>query len=133
MGLQISDNTIASEASTYEAMASNDIELLLNVSSNSELSRIFDAYLRDPTTNLNEDEMIQGQWQMIAGLRHLENIYLQYQAGMLSDEAWETRVNLINTQVRSAGFDRIMERNMLDGFSGSFIEYAMSIRETHEQ
>ncbi len=91
VGLQIRDNTIASEAATYQASVAYDVEILLNAGVSPETARVFYTSRDDPDS-LNEDELLQGQTLLTATLRHMENLYVQYEAGMLSDEAWANRL-----------------------------------------
>ena len=127
VGLQIKDNTIATEAATYQDTVAYDIEILLNMGSTPEMARVFFTF-RDNPESLIEDEFLQGRTLLSATVRHLENLYLQHEAGMLSDEAWATREPLIRTYVLSPGFDRLMSGSTGQNYGGSFIDYAERIR-----
>ena len=127
VGLQIKDNTIATEAATYQDTVAYDIEILLNMGSTPEMARVFFTFSEDPDS-LNEDEYLQGRTLLSATVRHLENLYLQHEAGMLSDEAWATREALIRNIVLSPGFDRLMSSSTGQNYGGPFIDYAERIR-----
>ena len=127
VGLQIKDNTIATEAATYQDTVAYDIEILLNMASTPEMARVFFTFRDDPES-LSEDEFLQGQTLLNATVRHLENLYLQHEAGMLSDEAWATREPLIRTFVLSPGFDSLMSGSTRQAYGGPFIDYAERIR-----
>ena len=101
VGLEIRDNTVASEAATYQSLASDDVHFLLNVSSSPELSRIYEAYMFHEVDNLEENEVLQAQWQLLAQLRFMENVHFQYELGMLSDDAWATRDVLLRNAALS--------------------------------
>ncbi len=128
VGLQIRDNTIASEAATYQASVAYDIELLSNVAGNADLARIFYAYAWEPSDNLDGTELLQAQWHFTAVLRHLENLYFQHQSGMLSDESWESRDALIRATIRNPGCEKFLRGHTVQSFSGEFIDYSLQIR-----
>ena len=54
VGREIRDNTVASEAATYQSLASDDVLFLLNVSSSPELSRIYEVYMFHEVDGLEE-------------------------------------------------------------------------------
>jgi hypothetical protein len=58
----------------------------------------------------------------------MENLYLQHEIGMLSDEAWATREPLIRRFVLSPGFEIMMSGGNERTFGGSFVDYAKRIR-----
>ncbi len=128
VGLQIRDNTIASEAATYQASVAYDIELLSNVAGNADLARIFYAYAWEPSDNLDGTELLQAQWHFTAVLRHLENLYFQHQSGMLSEASWESRSALMRATIQNPGFEKFLRGVTVRSFSGEFIDYAREIR-----
>ncbi len=128
VGLQIRDNTIATEAATYQDSVAYDMERLLNVGLNPETARVFFTFQTDPDS-LNESEFLQGRTLFSVSIRLFENLYLQHEAGMLSDDGWATRHALVDNVVQSPGFERLMNSPIGKNFSGSFIEYAKRIRD----
>ena len=132
VGLQIRDNTIASEAATFQSVASDDLQLLLNISASPALSRAFDAYMWEPAIDLSDDELLQGQWHLLALLRHFENVYFQYERGMLSEDAWTARDQFLSNTVRSPGFQRLLSSGRYQNFSGPFRDYVAEIRRDRE-
>jgi len=134
VGLQIRKNTIASEAATYQASVGYDIEMLMALSSDSEQSRIFNAYTWVPgATDLTDSDIIRGEYQMTALLRHLENLYLQHELGMLSDKIWRTRQVLLDAIVLSPGYERFLNTSSSQTFDGAFRHYAFQLRAGHAQ
>ena len=131
VGIQIRENTIASKAATYQDSVAYDVEILLSVGSSPDMSRIFFTF-RDNPSALEGDELIQGRTLLTATLRHFENLYLQHEAGMLSDEAWATREMLIRNVALSQGFDVIMSSPIGQNFSGSFLEFTARVRNEPE-
>ena len=128
VGLEIRDKTVASEAATYQSLASDDVHFLLNVSSSPELSRIYEAYMFHEVDNLEENEVLQAQWQLVAQLRFMENVHFQYELGMLSDDAWATRDVLLRNAVLSPGFEKLQRRGRHRNISGAFLDYIEQVR-----
>jgi hypothetical protein len=128
VGLQIRDNTIASEAATYQDSVAYDVEILTMLGSNPDASRIWNAYSRNNPDGLTTDEIVQAQFIMSATVRLLENYYIQNESGMLSDAGWGARDNLVRNFVQMPGFEKFLSSPNVLSFSGSFMEYAKSIR-----
>jgi len=127
VGLQIRDNTIATQAATYQDSVAYDIELLLTRGTSPDGSRLFWAFLESPDS-LTEDEFRRGRDLVGATMRHLENIFLQREAGMLSDDAWSARQPLIRSLVFTPGFSRMTSGDLGQFYGGPFLEYAKEIR-----
>ena len=87
VGVQIRDNTIASEAATHQASVAYDLEIVLTVGQNPATARVYRAFRDDPDS-LQGDEYTQGEILHIGLFRHNENNYLQYKSGMLSEQVW---------------------------------------------
>ncbi len=128
VGLQIRDNTVASEAATFQESTGYDIEILTMLASNADTARIWSAYTRDNPDGLTANELEQAQYLMAAQVRLLENYYIQNEAGMLSDTGWESRDSLVRNFVQSQGFGKFLSSPNGSNFSGSFMEYAKRIR-----
>jgi hypothetical protein len=129
VGIQIRDNTIASEAATFQDTIAYDMDVLLTVGSSPDVSRVYFAFINDPDS-LDGDEFLQGRTLLTASIRNFENLYVQHEAGMLSDEAWATREPLIRNLILSPGFGRIVDGPVGQNFSGTFIDYAKQVRGT---
>ncbi len=127
VGVQIRDNTIASKAATYQDTIAYDMELLLHVGSSPDRARVFFTFVNDPDS-LDEDEFLQGRTMLTASVRNFENLYVQHEAGMLSDEAWATREALVRNIILSPGFGKIISGSIGQNFTGTFFDYANQIR-----
>ena len=128
VGLEVRDNTVASEAATYQSLASDDVQLLLNVSSSPELSRIYEAYMFQESDGLTENEVLQAQWQLLAQLRFMENLYFQYELGMLPEDVWAAREGFLRSTVRGAGFEKLRSRGRDRNVGGAFRDYIEHVR-----
>ena len=128
VGLQVRESTIATQAATYQTTVAYDIELLLTRGTSSDGSRLHWAFLENPKS-LTGDEYLRGRDIAAATSRHLENLYLQREAGMLSDEAWSAREPLIQRFVLSSGFSEMIgDPAFRQNYGGSFVAYAEQIR-----
>ena len=127
VGLQIRDNTIASEAATHQASVAYDLELVLNAGTSPATARVYRAYRDDPDS-LEGDELLQGETLFIGLFRHNENVYLQRRAGMLSEDVWAAREPFLRFFVQTPGFDRLTEGSNRQLYGGPFIEFAERVR-----
>ena len=127
VGLEIRGNTIATEAATYQDTVAYDIGNLQVFGASPENATVFYTF-RDAPNSLEGGEFLQGRTLFTASIRHMENLYLQREFGLLSDEAWATREPLIRTFVRSPGFGVLMSGGNEGTFGGPFIDYAKQVR-----
>ena len=127
VGLQIRDNTVATRAATYQDTVAYDIGNLRAFGESPETATVFYT-LRDDPNSLEGGEFLQGRTLFTASIRHMENLYLQHEVGMLSDEAWATHEPLIRTWIQSPGFEILMSGGNERTFGGAFIDYAKQIR-----
>jgi hypothetical protein len=127
VGIQIRDNTIASKAATYQETVAYDMQLLLTVGSTPDVARVFFTFVGDPSS-LDENEFLQGRSLFTASIRNFENLYVQHEAGMLSDEAWATREPLIRNIILSPGFGDLIRGSTGRNMSGPFFVYAQELR-----
>lgn len=123
VGTEIRKNTKINEAATFQASVAHDIEILMKLGEDPVIAHIFFAY-RDQPDTLSEEEQSQGAHLMAAVIRHIENLYLQYKKGMLSQESWRTRETLILSIIRSPGFIKNTEVHYKGFYDGDFMEYA---------
>ena len=127
VGLQIRDNTVATRAATYQDTVAYDIGNLQTFGASPENATVFYTFRDDPNS-LEGGEFLQGRTLFTASIRHMENLFLQHEIGMLSDEAWATREPLIRTWVQSPGFAVLLSGGNERTFGGAFIEYAKRVR-----
>ena len=125
VGLQIQSNTHASEASTLQAISAIEVEILLASSVSPERAVVISRFAEDPS-QLTGQQLEQGAYAMMANFRHWENLYLQYRAGFLSDEAWETRSPVMQGAIGGPGGRWLIE-NSPQIFGGPFLEYTKEV------
>ena len=127
VGLQIRGNTRATQASTFQSIATLDINMLLNFGNSKELARLISTF-RDNPDSLTEEEQNHGFYLFGAEVRHVENLFLQNENRMLSEKHWQSRKALVDGIVLSAGFGTLLKHPFRKYFDGSFIEYGISQR-----
>jgi hypothetical protein len=127
VGLEIRENTVASQAITYQEAIAFDFNFLTNLGSNPDTARVFYTF-RDNPDALTGNEFLQGQALVSAVVRHLENLYLQNQAGMLSDDGWSSREPFIRGFVQTPGFQRVIEGPSGRFYGETFVNYAAQLR-----
>ena len=124
---QIKRNTKATQASTFQAIAELDINILLNFGSSKELAKLISTF-RDNPESLTEEEQNHGFYLFGAEVRHVENLFLQYENKMLSEKHWKSRKALVDGIVLSDGFGTLLKHPFRKYFDGSFIEYGIGQR-----
>jgi hypothetical protein len=126
VGLEIRSNTLATQAATFQATVAYDVEILLGQGHDADTARVFLAYMNDPDS-LSGAELGQGGLLAGASARHMENLFLQHEAGMLSDEAWRARESYIRNGLNRPGIRRTL-RGTSGLWSGSFLDYAREVQ-----
>lgn len=127
VGIQIKRNTKATQASTFQAIADLDINLLLNFGNSKKLAKLISTF-RDNPNSLTEEDQNHGFYLFGAEVRHVENLFLQYENNMLSEKHWQSRKALVDGIVLSNGFGALLKHPFRKYFDGSFIEYGISQR-----
>ena len=132
VGLQIRDNTTASQAATLQDSVGYDLNVLLNVGRTPETARVFVAFRDNPNT-LDGDELLQGQALFTASFRAIENLYYQHETGMLSDEGWAAREGLVRSLALSPGADKMLFGSNGERFGGPFLKYVEEVQSHAEK
>jgi len=87
LALQIRASTQATHSQTYHLATSALAEMAAIVGRDRELARIIRIGLADPKA-LTEDEFTQFTYTTISLFRRFENIFFQYQSGMIDKDFW---------------------------------------------
>ena len=127
VGIQVRDNTRATQAASFQAAAEFDHQLLLTVGSDPDTAVIFSAYVRAPET-LSGAEELQGRYLFGAMLRTMENFYIQNHLGTLSPVSWGTRQRLFEYVAVSPGYGAFLQSSTAGTMSGEFVEYMDELR-----
>lgn len=87
LALQIRSSARATHSQTYHMATSALAEMAAIVGSDRQLARIFRIGMADSGV-LNEDEFTQFGYLGISLFRRFENVYFQYQSGMIDEDFW---------------------------------------------
>ena len=87
LALQIKASTRATHSQTYHLATSALAEMAGIIGRDKELARIFRIGMVDPKA-LNEDELTQFGYLGISLFRRFENVFFQYQSGMIDEDFW---------------------------------------------
>ena len=87
LGIQIRKNTLATHSQTYQLATSALAEMAEIIGSSKELARIFRIGMINPD-KLDEDESAQFGYLGISLFRRFENVFFQYQSGMIDEDFW---------------------------------------------
>jgi hypothetical protein len=84
---QIKASTRATHSQTYHLATSALAEMAGIIGSHKELARVFRIGMVDPSA-LDEDEFTQFGYLGISLFRRFENVFFQYQSGMIDEDFW---------------------------------------------
>ena len=87
LALQIKASTQATQSQTYYLATSALAEMAGIIGSDRELARVFRIGMVDPDV-LTEDEFTQFGYLGISLFRRFENVFFQYQSGMIDEDFW---------------------------------------------
>ena len=87
LAIQIKTSARATHSQTYHLATSALAEMAAIVGSDKDLARIFRIGMVDPNA-LNEDEFTQFGYLGISLFRRFENVFFQYQSGMIDEDFW---------------------------------------------
>jgi len=127
VGIQVRDNTKATQAASFQAAAELDHQLLLTVGADPGTSVAFSTYIRAPETLFGAEEL-QGRYLFGAVLRTMENFYIQNHLGTLSPASWETRRRLFEYVAGSPGYAAFLQTATARAMSGEFVEYMTELQ-----
>lgn len=87
LAIQIKTSARATHSQTYHLATSALAEMAAIVGSDKDLARIFRIGMVDPNA-LDEDEFTQFGYLGISLFRRFENVFFQYQSGMIDEDFW---------------------------------------------
>jgi hypothetical protein len=121
LAIQVRRSTIATYSQTYQFATQALGDMAATVGESKEKARIFSVVMADPN-KLDADEYLQFAYLGIALFRRYENVFFQYQSGMINDDFWTGhRENLLWFYHRPGTQVWWFERRL--GFSKSFREF----------
>ena len=127
VGVEISQNTQAVRGATHQAVSDQASELYLEIASDERLSRLAYEML---VMNIKRDELsttdqMSLDFIQLMGFRRVENIFLQYKNGILSEDA----INRIGMDSYRKAFSRGSWEMFKTGFAPDFVMFFEEIRD----
>lgn len=127
VGYEVRQNTKVARAQARQALAELNQEWLVLQSQDPEFNRLWRTLWQAPA-DLTESEVSRGMFMMTMHLRRLENVYFQYQEGLIDASA----LNSYGFQTAATDFDSEffrrywIEANWREGFDPEFVEFLES-------
>lgn len=128
LAIQIRENTLATRSQTHQLVTSELAEAAIYIASDSELSRIFRIGL-DAPDQLDQDEFYRFALLGISHFRRYENLFFQYQAGLVGDDFWIGHRENILWHFYRPGMQRWWKQRRLT-YSRNFREYLENTKPT---
>lgn len=121
LALQVKGGTRATRSQTYYLTTAALAEIAAIIANSKELSRIVRIGYETPES-LNEDERIQFGYIMISFLRRYENVFFQYESGLVDEDFWVGHRENLLWVYRRPGVQRLW-KDRKHSFSVGFQEY----------
>lgn len=121
LAMQIKRSMQATHSQTYHLATSALAEMAAIIGSDKELSRILRVGMINPD-DLTEDEFTQFGYLGISLFRRFENVFFQYQTGMIDDDFWVGHRDNILWFFHRPGM-QVWWKDRKYGFSMSFREF----------
>ena len=93
--VELRGNTAALQAANLQSLASRTQDLSLLTATTPELAAVQAKFLEQSVEDTRDKSYL------VTALKIAEEAYLQYQAGLLDDEFWQTRANLALTHLQT--------------------------------
>ncbi len=121
LGLQIRAGTKATRSQTYYLATAALADMAAVIGSDERVSRIIRTGW-DAPDDLTEDEFTQYSYLMTSFLRRYENVFFQYNAGLVDEDFWRGHRENLLWAYRRPGMQRVWN-DRKHSFSISFQEF----------
>ena len=118
VGLELRNNTEATESATREAVNQKDLNYLSLRLDSSVLATATAKF--DSGEELSPLEISQLVHQEFVNFIIFEHSYYQYRKGVLEDSEWERHRNFVQTQIQNYPFSRTMWERRRSAFTPEF-------------
>ena len=127
VGVEISQNTQAVRGATHQAVSDQASELYLEIASDERLSRLAYKMLVEniKRNELNKTDQMSLDFIQLMGFRRVENIFLQYKNGILSEDA----IDRIGMDSYRKAFSRESWEMFKTGFDPHFVIFFEELRD----
>ena len=127
VGIEISQNTQAVRGATHQAVSDQASELYLEIASDERLSKLaYEMLVMNIKRNeLSTTDQMSLDFIQLMGFRRVENIFLQYKNGILSEDA----IDRIGMDSYRKAFSRESWEMFKPGFDPDFIIFFEELRD----
>lgn len=129
LAIQVKGGTKATRSQTYYLTTAALADIAAIIGSNKEVSRVIRIGYETPEA-LNEDEFTQYGYLMVSFLRRYENVFFQYESGLVDEDFWGGHRENLLWVFRRPGMQRIWKdrkHSFSKGFR-EFLEFSDSIK-----
>ena len=123
VGLELRQNTAAVQAATFQDLTHASSEFLIEIGSDVETAKLYSVARQNPNI-LSPDERIQYVFLQQAFWLRMQNAYIQWQRGTLTDEDWAVYQSVTCGSANAPGPEEIWRMGI--GISPSFMEFLES-------
>ena len=127
VGVEIRQNTAAVKGATHQTVAEQINELTLTIASDERLAKIVSSMYNDnkQRADMSSEDQLSLDFLLLTGYRRVENIYLQYEDGILDKRAFD-RIGMDTYRTNFAIGTWEMFKN---GFDEDFINFFEQLRD----
>ena len=127
VGVEISQKTQAVRGATHQTVAEQINELTLTIASDERLAKIVSSMYNSNMTraDMSPEDQLSLDFLLLTGFRRVENIYLQYEDGILDKRAFDR----IGMDTYKTQFALGTWENFKGGFDEDFINFFEKLRD----
>ena len=127
VGVEVRQNTAEIRGSTHQSVSEQINELYLTIAEDVRLSKLVSGMMENSNLrkNLSPADQISLDFVILTGLRRVENIYLQYLDGILSNDAFDRiGMNFYRRQYARETWEKYK-----GGFDSDFVAFFEKLRD----
>ena len=127
VGVEVRQNTAEIRGSTHQSVSEQINELYLTIAEDERLSKLVSGMMENSNLrkNLSPTDQISLDFVILTGLRRVENIYLQYLDGILSNDAFDRiGMNFYRIQYAKETWEKYK-----GGFDSDFVTFFETFRD----
>jgi LPS O-antigen subunit length determinant protein (WzzB/FepE family) len=131
VGWQIRSSTKATQAATFQQHMSDEVAFIEHITSDPEITQLYSLVFNDYQSlqTLDEVDQTRAYFLFVADMRLWEDLYLQWNSGTLSDDAWKTREMIVKNRAFHPMAIALVQSGQIDG---AFANYLAAIRARSE-
>ena len=125
VGVQVRASTRATQAAIQEQNLGYEIQLMTGVTSQDKDTVVRYAAWMGVDNSADDIADIRARAYAMASVRLLQDLFLQHEAGTLSEEAWQSRQSVLKAFAQSQGMGRLMQSELVNP---DFAAYVTALR-----